>query len=96
MRYAIIGVAALALLGGLAFAGYTIADDDDPRVLSGTELTIEDWIRCRDEANEMNRKVGASVKVLTVLPTQREDGEWTFNVGNKALNPGGEFYSCGR
>lgn len=80
----------------IAWAGEEVKDTNGDGVLSGRELTIDDWIRCRDQNNADNEASGSDAPKLTVLPTQREDGEWTFNGGNKELNPTGEFYSCGR
>jgi len=96
MRYAIVAVIVVAfgIIGSLIAYDQIAADDPQPEVLSGTELTIEDWQGCLAFQNELRAQRGDPP--LTILPTQREDGEWTFNVGDEELNPSGDFYSCGR
>lgn len=111
MKYAFaiwIGVCAAACAGAVTFIALTVADDDyttiawageevkdtnGDGILSGRELTIEDWIRCRDRVNEMAVREGR--KTTETLP-ELVDDQWAFQVGNKAKNPDGAFYSCGR
>lgn len=93
MRYAIIAVIIVAIgliIGVVGAATYDQIDADDPQpeVLSGTELTIEDWIACRDQINADNEASGSGAPKLTALPSLI-DGEWRF-----AGVLGGEFYSC--
>lgn len=90
MRYAIITavVVIAAFVGGMLVYVVTLADDPHPEVLSGTELTIEDWQECLAFLNEGRAARGEPT--TTTLPTLI-DGEWRF-----AGAQGGDFYSCGR
>jgi hypothetical protein len=86
-----IGVFAAALLvvvGVTVATVVTQADDSDDKALTGTELTIEDWKRCRDEVNEARARRGDPP--IEDLPTLGSDGQWHFNA-----QAGGSFYSCG-
>lgn len=92
MRYLIIGASGLAMIVAavvvLAVAVTSItADDPHPEVLSGTELTIEDWQECLAFLNESRERNGEPT--TTTLPSLGADGEWHF-----AGAEGGEFYSC--
>lgn len=93
----IVGLMALAFIAAsrgdddfatIAWAGEAVKDTNGDGVLSGRELTIEDWIRCRDQNNADNEASGSGAPELTALPSLI-DGEWRF-----AGVLGGEFYSC--
>jgi len=90
MKYGIAAsmIAAVVVVVGLTFIAGGTAEDDNPNVLSGTELTIDDWKACRAEVNARREKYGGDP--IEELPVLKEDGQWHFSG-----KPGGAIYSCG-
>jgi hypothetical protein len=90
MRY---GVAAIIVVVvaviGLTFIAISTAEDDKPDVLTGNELTIEDWKACLVEVNAERALFGA--EPIEELPVLKEDGQWHFSG-----QAGGAIYSCGK
>lgn len=89
MRATIILVVLAVLVGVATFGILTVtqADDPHPEVLSGAELTIEDWQECLAFLNEGRARNGEPT--TTALPSLGADGEWHF-----AGSQGSEFYGC--
>jgi hypothetical protein len=91
MRYAVAAaiILAVVVVVGLTFIARSIAEDDNPHVLTGSEITLADWKACLAEVNADREKRGA--EPIEELPVLKEDGQWHFNAQD-----GGAIYTCGR
>jgi hypothetical protein len=89
MKYGVAAITVIVVAAvGMTFIAISTAEDDMPNVLTGTEITIEDWETCLAEVNADRERFGA--EPLKELPVLKEDGQWHFSG-----QVGGAIYSCG-